>query len=202
MSKYVLFWDWFAANATKFVGSNLDRLLVEELDHRIKTLGLRAWELGPDLDSDGARNYLCISSNGDANKEQTINQLLCAAPQVPGWRITQYRQRKEWQGLVQFRLEGETIEIDCTKWKFSFSKTKQGMILDICFPPETWTSKVEPRRAAFVCIMNEIGEEDYEGYFVDFDVEEWSECESNPLFMAFFEFRIYWKSIRDGAQLN
>lgn len=193
------FWSWFGEHADSFRAENVDEHLIQALNHNIRSLGIPAWELGPDPKGPPGSVYLCLSDNGDKEKADMVTDILSLAPVQNGWRFTRFRQRKEWDGLFECRAGDKLVQVDCTKWLFGFSKTKEGVLLDICVSDSQLKN---PKQAAYVFILHEIGEEDFRKYFIDYDIEPWSECDKSPFFMTFQEFRAHWSAVLSGNPIH
>jgi hypothetical protein len=193
------FWSWFVHHADALRATHVEDNIIQKLNHKIRSLGIPAWELGPDPKGMPGSVYLCLSDNGDKEKTKTVTDVLSLAPVKDGWRFTNLRQRKEWDGVFEFSSGDEIVRVDCTKWLFGFSKTEQGVLLDICISD---TKLKNPEKAAYIFILQEIGEEDFRTHFIDYDLERWSECDKNPLFMSFKEFRNHWNAVLAGTHLH
>lgn len=105
------FWEWFVTAADRF-GENFDnKLLVRELDARVKALGDFAWELGPGLKE---KNALVISTGGDCKRLRETRRIVGLAPKISGWEIHPAKPPKQWQPIFKM---GD-VNVDACAWRF------------------------------------------------------------------------------------
>lgn len=108
----VAFWRWFAENEGRYrnfelCGPEQDGLM-RELDRALARVhrGLK-YEIGKP-DQEGAERELVISADGIRQLFPTVQALVGAAPALPGWKISAFRQPKD---LSQISLEIPGVKV-------------------------------------------------------------------------------------------
>jgi hypothetical protein len=151
------FWDWFARNAEHIRAAGPDGLaqgVTEELGGRLKRChpGL-TWEITP---TDPDRWVLCVSADGNPDVFPAVTAVVGAAPVLPGWSISAFRQR----GPLDVRLEfgGHTLTYDDV-W---FTAEPRGGSLSLTLWIRGLTAENDPllSQGALILLDNAIGEYD------------------------------------------
>jgi hypothetical protein len=107
------FWSWFEAE--EFLLKSLIPKSAEwqELDRRVRALGVDAWEIGPATAS-SAQYMFALSPNGDRQRLQTCREIVSNAPSIAGWEFHASKPRKFWKR--RFQWSGK--DVDASKWRF------------------------------------------------------------------------------------
>ncbi len=97
------FWDWFSSKAAEYKKVDLlnqaqvEKMLNEIIDKRLQKIDENLTvEIGT---IDDATHDLVISADGIKAGFDKVKEVVAAAPQVPGWKVTAFKQPKDVSGL-------------------------------------------------------------------------------------------------------
>lgn len=104
------FWDWFRANCSRLaeVRTGLEPVyaqLVEKVSRVHKALRCE-FSVPPD-----GLSELIVSADGDREVFPAVERLVAAAPDIPGWKVTAFRQRRSLED-VHIRIEDQDVKPD------------------------------------------------------------------------------------------
>ncbi|WP_112663362.1 hypothetical protein [Microvirga flavescens] len=98
MANSQTFWDWFTSHGNKLVIDSPERFNSPEwrasFDAMQDQLSKASPGLIAEMGVDGDEMQLVISAGGDIEKFEAVIDLIDAAPEVAGWQIVPFRQRK------------------------------------------------------------------------------------------------------------
>jgi len=87
------FWKWFAANAPRFASAQPDERLIAEIGDWIeKAAPGVVFEMSVEP-VNGFREFI-ISADGIRDRIPAVQNLVGAAPKIPGWKVIAFRQPK------------------------------------------------------------------------------------------------------------
>lgn len=153
------FWSWFTANQERLrrLTTREDAKLVDELGRRLSSFheGL-TFETGP---ADDGRLEFAVSADGIKSRFAAVRDLVAAAPQIPGWEIVAFRQRKP-ESWLHFEMDGNTLSL-ADIW---FTADEQAFKLDLVlyvrgFGPQTAQAI---QHGSFLLVDGALGEYDVE----------------------------------------
>ena len=168
-------WTWFVANANRWSEQRIEDAAAE-LESKLFAIVNVGWEIGPL--GDGA--FFALSPDpADATKMALAEEILASAPQMPGWRFTLYKPRREW--MLQFAIRaGSSYEIDGTCWEYVIYRFEDGTY-DILFKPDAGVLALgddDLHHAAMIIVDGELGEAKRRSCVVTIEVRrEWNERE-------------------------
>lgn len=166
--KISAFWRWFAEN-----DAILRNLVPEsppwlELEQRLRSLGVEAWEIGP---AAGGRTAFAISPARSPEKLPLTRKIVGLAPSIPGWLFFSAKQPKDWNRVFVWSLPG--LEIDARQWKFLVYRYADGLFDVVLLGPilDSFSKEERLRIVSFV-VESEIGEEILVERVFEVDLEE------------------------------
>lgn len=124
--KIIDFWKWFTDNEKKLESDKITNQLVDELNHRILSLGDFNWEIREGIEKG---NMLIISPGGDVSLLKETKKIIELSPALVNWEFYYYKPAKDWD--FHFSLEeGNNIKrmINAGDWEYVLLK----------FPDETY----------------------------------------------------------------
>ena len=87
------FWKWFAANAPRLASAQPDERVIAEIGDRIeKAAPGVVFEMS--VDPVNGFRELIISADGIRDRIPSVQNLVGAAPKIPGWKVIAFRQPK------------------------------------------------------------------------------------------------------------
>jgi hypothetical protein len=156
---YEQFWEWFQANADRLAHFEADQeAIFEELSDELHKVHRKlTFEFGPETGA-GGREFI-VSADGNRALFPFVQGLVAAAPELPGWKILAFRQRKETDGLS---LRMGDLELD-PKTVWFKAKREQGKVaLTLYLDGLTPKNKDSLSRAALILLDTALGEYDVE----------------------------------------
>jgi len=151
------FWEWFTQNATRIREAGpegLSRGVTQELGSRLKRChkGL-TWEITP---VDPANWVLCISADGNREVFPAVQEVVAAAPAIPGWSVVAFRQR----GLLDVRLEFADHVLTYEDIWFTAERVGEGLSVTLWIKGLTRETDPMLSQAALILLDNALGEYD------------------------------------------
>ena len=151
------FWRWFEANSSSYHALNFEN--TERRDELFADLGERlekideniAFEFGK-LDND-LMDFV-ISASGIVETFPVVKKLVDAAPQIPNWKFTAFRQRKD--EVVTIEMGGINIDRNTTLAKLYKDDGKIGIVLFLPGYEETPNQTFE--QIGFLLLDQTLGE--------------------------------------------
>jgi hypothetical protein len=118
------FWAWFDVVESRLRNLKPDSPMWSELDQRLETLGVEAWEIGPAVAST-ARHSFTLSPNGDRETYVKTRRIVELAPHLPEWEFLPAKPRKQWSR--RFLWSRDRIDIDASGWRFVVYRFNDGL---------------------------------------------------------------------------
>lgn len=157
VTKEAAFWRWFQANESRLFDFEKDQERVfDELQTQLQRIQPSlTFEFGPK--QDGKREFV-ISADGIRDAFPAVIDLANAAPQLPRWKITKFRPRRDFQSPVT--LNGLTISPEQVEFTIEPDGDKAGITLFI----EGYNPSEHEKYAGVVYLMLDqaLGEYDVE----------------------------------------
>jgi hypothetical protein len=150
------FWEWFLQNADQIRTGGAEQVrdgIAPELGARLKRCHPGCvWEIAADADE----WELCISADGIRDVFPAVQEVVAAAPAIPGWAVQAFRQR----GKLDVRLEfgGQVLTYDDI-W-FTADRTGNELSVTLWIKGLTQENDRVLRQAALILLDNALGEYD------------------------------------------
>jgi hypothetical protein len=150
------FWTWFSQKADEIRTAGAERVregIAPELGRRLKEChpGL-VWEIA----ADGEEWELCISADGNREAFPAVQEVVEAAPAIPGWSVRAFRQRGKLDVTLEFA--GHTLTYDDI-W-FTADRTGNELSITLWIKGLTQETDRMLSQAALILLDNALGEYD------------------------------------------
>jgi hypothetical protein len=180
------FWSWFAAHETDYRNLTSDKAAaIRELGRRLSRVhpGL-TFEIGPaDTTSGSAVHEFAVSADGIHDRFPAVLSLVNDAPQIDGWRIVAFRQRKP-DSFWNVVINGTPLDLNDV-W---VQVTPAGPKVDILLYVRGLTQQnARPLMEATMLLLDSaLGEYDIETHIGSID---WAPLPTDPVAMQLRPFR-------------
>lgn len=157
VSKEAAFWGWFQTNEVRLFEFENDReRIFDELRTQLDMVepGL-TFEFGPK--EQGKREFV-ISADGVRERFPSVMKLADAAPSLPRWKITKFRQRSDFQGSVSFN----GLEISPEQLKFTIEPDGNKVGLTVFMDGYTADEHLKYAGVVYLMLDQTLGEYDVE----------------------------------------
>jgi hypothetical protein len=147
------FWQWFSQNRIRLHGLSPGNLnLFHDLNKRLK-------KINPGLVAEFAMAEnkaveLVVSADGDLKLFPVVERVVAAAPHIPGWKITAFRQPGKTD--VAIEMNGQQLSASDLRFRSEPDGNKLGLIIFI--PGLTEQNRETLSRMAFILLDNALGE--------------------------------------------
>jgi hypothetical protein len=149
------FWSWFVANSDRIhrFESDQNRVFADLAQAFERYSGKRdALVFAIGKEENGVRDFV-VSADGISSRFSAVKRLVAAAPSMPAWTVTAFRQ-PEALGSVNFR--GMTLSTDAIWYRVDGRGAKTDLTLFV--PGLTAENKHEVMGAAFILLDALLGE--------------------------------------------
>jgi len=186
------FWKWFQKEESKLYAFESDRDAVfDSLSEAMQRVNPDlTFEFGPIVK--GRREFV-ISAGGITSAFPAVESLYRAAPSLPRWKWTKYRQRRP--DLMDISLQGKTVKADDVRFVMAKDEDKVGIIL--FFGDYAESEKLTFAQIGYLFLDQALGEYAVETQvgFIEFAGHDSSYFDqSSPLSELAKRFDNYWKS--------
>ena len=130
MKAIAAFWESFVTMAPQWsitLRAGELRSVFESIDQLLSQHG---FPYCFDVTTDDETSYFILSPEGDFSLATEIDQLVKAAPDIPGWRILPRRQRKHLQDV--FAIIRQLYLVDVSNATFSLATTSGVPLVEMC----------------------------------------------------------------------
>jgi len=132
-SSIARFWSWFTTRADQFEqwqSENSTHPLAGEMQPAVQRLGSGiGWEIGP---GHSRPNFLAFTLNGDLGNVQLAQEIIKAAPKIPGWEFRVGRPARPYSDrMVFYCSQGQTLEVELQTWRYVLTAFDRGKFFDI-----------------------------------------------------------------------
>jgi hypothetical protein len=157
------FWDWFQKEQRQFHSvvktkdtNNIDKGFLEKIMPKLQTLNKQFYCLTGMFDADIAE--LVITAEGDIKTFVFAEELVAAAPDIPGWRLTAL---KPPVGIKDMRISMAGFDFDNNKLSFFCNEEeKYPDVIDLTIVHSDFTDKDQKTitNGTFIYLDNALGE--------------------------------------------
>lgn len=147
------FWNWFQKNRERLHGvGHQNQGLVGEVSRHLKKVHPG---LVPEFGMKENRAVeLVISADGDRSIFPAVVDLVSMAPEVPGWKITAFRQ----PGIADAEIEMNGVRLSAGSLWFRSEPDEEKVGLTVLIPGLTEENKQHLSHMAFLLLDNALGE--------------------------------------------
>lgn len=117
------FWHWFQTNASRLAELSTSRLVVDQIHEALSAIDLRLGVEVSNKSDDGIREVI-ISANGFRELFSLVEELVKAAPQIPGWTFIALKPARGFH----FKYRQDASSLSPSEWSFQVMRDEHNKL--------------------------------------------------------------------------